>query len=141
MPPVKAYKDQTTHLIKIGLARMTRRITVPIVHREQIGYTADVFESLAHKLRRISSRNSMRSWQKVRAAQAEVVHAHHALKEGWIDPRTQGAEELIYSDNGLYDKNGLDQLDKDLASGIAERRLMDARAKFVSKTKKNRHNR
>lgn len=33
---------------------MTRRITVPLIHKEQIEYTADVFENLVNKLRLVA---------------------------------------------------------------------------------------
>ena len=130
MPRKKVFKDLTTGQIKRGLVTMTRRITVPLIHKEQIEYTADVFENLVEKLRLVARSNSLRNYQKVTAAQRELIDTHYRLKEGWVDPRTRGAEMLEYTENGLADLNGLDQLDADLASGKAEKRLMNVRAKF-----------
>ena len=132
MPRKKIVKDMTASMISRGLATMTRRITVPIIHKVQIEYTADVFADLAEKLRLITRKNSLRNYQKVSAAQREVMMAHFALKRGWVDPRTRGASMSEYTENGLQEWNGIDTLDNDLTSGEAEKRLMDARAKFLA---------
>ena len=133
MPRRNIFKDPTTAQIKSGLATMTRRITVPIIHKEQIEYTADVFENLVEKLRMITRSNSLRNYQKVTAAQREVIGAHYSLKEGWQDPRTRGASMGEYTETGWAEFNGLAELDKDLTSGKAEKRLITARAEFSGK--------
>ena len=106
----KLNMNPTLAAMRQGLMNYKRRMDVPMWHRDHLRHAIAVFEGVTDELKRIDGSNSLRDIDKCIYAQGVIVSANKRFAAARPhDPRTRGAEALVY-DPHLIDTNGHDEL-------------------------------
>ena len=105
--------NKTIFALRRGLIRMTKRLTIPCVHIDQIRTAVRILRELADEMERTLQLNEPSNVDKCMMAQGHIMTAHHRLLRQWNDPRGhyQGGERLEWTnDSGLTNTEGHDEL-------------------------------
>jgi hypothetical protein len=104
--------NKTIFALRRGLIRMTKRLTIPCVHIDQIRTAVRVLRELADEMERTLKQNEPSNVDKCMMAQSHIMTAHHRLLRQWNDPRGHytGGEKLEWSEDGLTQTKGHDEL-------------------------------
>ncbi|QDP51562.1 MAG: hypothetical protein Unbinned2026contig1000_17 [Prokaryotic dsDNA virus sp.] len=125
----KALKhNKTIFALRRGIINMTKRITIPCVHLDQIKLAVRVLRELADDMERICGQNEPSSVDKLSNCQSHIMLAHHRLMRQWSDPRGRHGyigEQLERDSWGLRDVKGHDELQERLEKEDEGRTLND----------------
>lgn len=106
--------NDTVGMMRVGLLKFTKRMTVPLFHTNHITKAKNVFRQVADELERLEQSNSLRNVDKCIYSQHVIQQAHHELLDCHpTDPRERGAELGSYSCGGWMDELGHKELLKD----------------------------
>ena len=95
-----------------GLLAITKRLTIPCVHPDQLKQAVKVLRELADEIDTTLKKKEPSNFEKCAISQQYIVMAHHRLQRQWANPRLYKSEKLEYTKNdGLVNIQGLDELD------------------------------
>ena len=112
-----AYKrkgfNYTLYNIRKGVMRFKRRLDIQMWHIDHLTKSIDELSAMVNELRRIKNSNTLRNSDKCLYAQMTITAANQRFAAMTpSDPRDRGAEHLEYTNQGLVDKNGHDEIAK-----------------------------
>ncbi len=104
-------KSLTAMRLGAGQMRFKRRMDLPLWHHEHLPKIARILQDAGRRLEDISNSNSLRNADKTLAAQTVIKYASYdAARITPLDPRERGSERLEWTDAGLVNTNGFDEL-------------------------------
>lgn len=103
--------NQTVQYMRQGLMRFKRRLDIPMWHIDHLNKTIEMFEEAVDELKRIRNSNTLRNSDKTMYAQGTLVMMNKKFSIMTpTDPRERGAEHLEYTEQGLVDRRGEEEL-------------------------------
>ena len=111
MPRKRSQINPTVMKMTLGLMRFKRRLDIPMWHVDHINKVANMFREYADRIEAVQTSNSMRGSDKTMYCQRLIQQMNHDLGSMTpLDPRERGAEMLRYTETGLVDERGFDEL-------------------------------
>lgn len=101
----------TVMKMALGFMRFRRRVDIPMWHVDHISKVANILREYADRIEASHSSNAMRASDKTMHCQSLIKSMNRDM--GQItprDPRERGAEKLRYTDFGLINEAGFDEL-------------------------------
>ena len=105
--------NYTLYNIRKGVMRFKRRLDIQMWHIDHLTKSIEELSALVDELKRIKNSNTLRNSDKCMYAQMTITTANSGFANMTpSDPRSRGAEHLEYTEQGLVNKNGHEEIAK-----------------------------
>ena len=105
--------NYTLYNIRKGVMRFKRRLDIQMWHIDHLTKSIEELSALVDELKRIKNSNTLRNSDKCMYAQMTITTANSRFANMTpSDPRSRGAEHLEYTEQGLVNKNGHEEIAK-----------------------------
>lgn len=103
--------NSTLDYMRTSQMRFKRRLDIQMWHVDHLRKTCEHLSELVEELERLRGHNGLKDTDKCMYAQTAITITNKKLAVMLPkDPRERGAERLEYTDTGLVDTNGHDEL-------------------------------